>query len=196
MKKRLLFITITIVGLILLAAQAGNSNPATAMTFSSSQTAAEAIKKDDVQIEVLHARICRDTHHQEEGCCIQEVLGRIVSVGKNVDSLRSGDLVGFSGKIIPCGRCRDCKSGHVEQCRNAGWVCDETCRLHANRCRNRIVTRESNVIRIFGNESRAGAFSHLCKGTVHHPSRHCYIVTEDYGMDDSHCHGRRHHCCQ
>ena len=78
-KKRLLFITITIVGLILLAAQAGNSNSATAMTYSSSQTVAEAIKNDDVQIEVLHARICRDTHHQEEGCCIQEVLGRIVS---------------------------------------------------------------------------------------------------------------------
>ena len=194
MKKRLLFITSTIVGLILLAAQAGNSNSATAMTFSSSQTAAEAIKNDDVQIEVLHARICRDTHHQEEGCCIQEVFGRIVSVGKNVDALRSGDLVGFSGKIIPCGRCHDCKSGHVEQCRNAGWVCDETCRLHANRCRNRIVTRESNVIRISGNESKAEAFSLLCKDAGHHPSLRCYIVTDDYV--DSHCHGRRRHCCQ
>ncbi|UKI30428.1 MAG: alcohol dehydrogenase catalytic domain-containing protein [Lentisphaeria bacterium] len=138
-------------------AAAGSSTAAEAL--SSPEAAAIALEDDGVLIEVLHARLCPAHRRHGESRFIQEISGRVLSTGKKVREFRPGAYVGFLGEIVPCGRCSACSAGHRESCRNAGRVCDSTCRGHDGRCRNRIITQECNLVKFNEDEAASEQFS-------------------------------------
>lgn len=197
MRKKFLLISaavIAVTGLVLAAAGTGESD--SGRIFRSSKAAAAAVGDNDLQIEVLHTRFCRNPHRHGESC-VQEIVGRVVSTGKNVTGFRPGECVGFSGRVTPCGECADCRADRPDQCRYAGRVCETGCERHPDGCRNRVVISCRHVIALSGREA-ANSFAHLCKETGTCPQLFCHDSV-DGGRNRAHGHGRcssghSHHC--
>ncbi len=86
-----------------------------------------AIRDDQVLIQMKHCGICgSDVHYYEHGrigdFVVREPMvlghegaGRVVAVGAAVKDLQVGDLVTMEPGI-PCGHCRDCKTGNYNLC--------------------------------------------------------------------------------
>ena len=181
-------------GLIALAVYAAGEN-SSAFVFSSGKAAIEAVGDEDVQIRVLHSRICPDAQAHGNNCHIQEIIGQVISAGRKVAGIHVGDCVGFRGQAVPCGKCADCRNGQTGSCRYAGWVCSENCRLHSGDCRNRIVTAQCNVIKISGEEKPEKIYPRLCSDSLHCPRLFCHDAVSSGSVRhcrDRHGHGR--HC--
>lgn len=197
MKKTVLLLSIVAAAaLVALAGYAAAGSSTAAEALSSPEAAAIALEDDGVLIEVLHARLCPAHRRHGESRFIQEISGRVLSTGKKVREFRPGAYVGFLGEIVPCGRCSACSAGHRESCRNAGRVCDSTCRGHDGRCRNRIITQECNLVKFNGDEAASEQFSRLCGTPAPCPQLRCHVPATDSAAVSGGCrsHTRRHHC--
>jgi threonine 3-dehydrogenase len=83
--------------------------------------------RDDALIRVLRTGICGTDLHIEEWdewaeghvsvplVVGHEFVGRIESLGEDVEGLSVGDLVSGEGHLV-CGRCRNCRAGRRVQC--------------------------------------------------------------------------------
>ncbi len=85
-------------------------------------------KNDEVLVKVEVCGVCRTDLHIIEGELAKhklpvipghQVVGRIVSVGKNVRNRKIGEHVGITWINSTCGKCRYCKLGLENLCENA-----------------------------------------------------------------------------
>lgn len=191
-KKYLLIpVAVLAVGVVLLAAEAGKNDPA--KVFSSEKAATAAVGDDDLQIEILQTRFCRDAHRHGDAYCMQEIVGRVVSTGKKAHGFRIGECVGFSGRATPCGKCVDCRANRTELCRYAGWVCEVGCDRHLEGCRNRIVVSHRHVIALSDEEAQ-DPFPHLCGKSGYCPQLYCHDSADNASWGRRCGHGRGRHC--
>ena len=196
MMKKYLLIPVAVIaaGLVLLVAGAGENS--SGKVFRSTKAAAAAVGNDDLQLEVLQVRFCRNARHHGNHGCVQEIVGRVVSTGKNAGAFRVGECVGFSGWANPCGECSDCRSDRPEACRYAGWACDAGCDRHPDGCLSRIVISRHHVVALSNEEARE-PFAHLCGRVEHCPQLFCHDPADGVrsrGYGHGHCgggHGRR-----
>lgn len=200
MKKKYLLIPVVVIavtGLLLAAAGAGENDFGT--VFTSARAAEAAVGNDDLQIEVLQTRFCRDTHRHGNRHGVQEIVGRVVSTGKNVSGLRVGDRVGFCGWTAPCGECADCLAGRPEACRYSGRVCEVGCDRHPEGCRNRVVVSRHCVVALPDRET-GDLFPRLCGKMTDCPRLYCHDSirgdTRNRSYGHGHCGESRHggHC--
>ena len=84
-------------------------------------------KHDEVLIRVDKCGVCRTDLHIVEGDLPvlfpqvipgHEAVGRIVQVGKNVETLREGEIVGVPWLHSTCGRCEFCLTSRENLCTN------------------------------------------------------------------------------
>lgn len=85
------------------------------------------IKENEVLVKIEHVGVCgSDLHYYEYGrigdfvvekpiVLGHEAAGRVVETGKNVKTLRKGDLVALEPGIT-CGKCEFCKTGRYNLC--------------------------------------------------------------------------------
>ncbi|WP_294503006.1 alcohol dehydrogenase catalytic domain-containing protein [uncultured Victivallis sp.] len=189
-KHWLILAALFFAGVVLLAAGAGEGNSGT--VFSSADAAAAAVGDDDLQIEVLHTRFCHDATRHGDGRCVQEIIGKVVSAGKNANGFQIGESVGLSCMATPCGKCSDCREKRPELCRYAGWACETGCRQQTGECRNRLVVPQKCVVRISGDENQETALRSLCRPRSSCLFLHCG-AEDAAGLPRGH-HHRSHHC--
>jgi (R,R)-butanediol dehydrogenase/meso-butanediol dehydrogenase/diacetyl reductase len=81
-----------------------------------------------VVVKVSRCGICGSDLHMTEdaafGCKLGDVLGHefageVVGIGRNVEGLRTGDLVSVI-PLMSCGRCEHCRKGEVQWCAQFG----------------------------------------------------------------------------
>src|SRR3954464_201356 len=79
----------------------------------------------DVQIEILYCGVCHSDIHQvrdEWGDSIypmvpgHEIVGKIVSAGKNVKKFKEGDFAGVGVMVDSCRHCQPCNDGLEQYC--------------------------------------------------------------------------------
>jgi uncharacterized zinc-type alcohol dehydrogenase-like protein len=80
---------------------------------------------NDVQVEILYCGVCHSDLHQardEWGESIypmvpgHEIVGRVASVGKNVNKFKAGDLAAVGVMVDSCRTCRHCKNDLEQYC--------------------------------------------------------------------------------
>lgn len=86
---------------------------------------------DQVLIKVIGCGICRTDLHVLDGELTKpklplipghEIIGTVVSTGKNVKDLRENELVGVPWLGYTCGVCKYCRQGKENLCENAGFT--------------------------------------------------------------------------
>ena len=89
-------------------------------------------RADDVVIDILYCGICHSDIHQARNewhnsafpmVPGHEIIGRVVSVGGEVQGFKSGDLVGVGCMVDSCQHCASCKEGLEQYCEEgATWT--------------------------------------------------------------------------
>jgi len=83
----------------------------------------------DIDIKITHCGACgSDIHTLRSGwgevdypiCVGHEIVGYAVKVGKDVQTIKVGDLVGVGAQILSCLECRACKTDNENYCLH--WV--------------------------------------------------------------------------
>lgn len=79
----------------------------------------------DVQIEILFCGVCHSDLHTVKSewtpptyPCVpgHEIVGRVVAVGKDVKTFKTGDIAGVGCLVDSCRECRSCKEGLEQFC--------------------------------------------------------------------------------
>ncbi|UAB82758.1 NAD(P)-dependent alcohol dehydrogenase [Zunongwangia sp. SCSIO 43204] len=82
---------------------------------------------DDVEIDILYCGVCHSDIHtvrndwggsQYPVVPGHEIIGRVISIGKNVSKFKEGQLVGVGCMVDSCQRCQSCKDGLEQYCEN------------------------------------------------------------------------------
>jgi uncharacterized zinc-type alcohol dehydrogenase-like protein len=83
------------------------------------------LRPDDVQVEILYCGVCHSDLHQvrdEWGGSIypmvpgHEIVGRVISVGKNARKFKVGDLAGVGVMVDSCRTCKNCQKEMEQYC--------------------------------------------------------------------------------
>lgn len=161
-------------------AAAGPDKPLERMTFTR-----RALADDDVLIDILYCGVCHTDIHIAKnhfGRSVypvlpgHEIVGRVAAVGRAVTKFKVGDRAGVGCIINSCGTCDACKKGDEQYCANGAVQTYGPHRSGANNFggySNRIVVRESFVIRIPNGVDLAGVAPLLCAGvTTFSPLKH------------------------
>lgn len=143
---------------------------------------------DDVQIDIQYCGICHSDIHCARGEWFEmqypqvvghEIVGKVVSVGKNVTRHKVGDIVGVGCLVDSCRKCGSC-SEHLENYCEQGMtggtymgVEKQTGRPTQGGYSSAIVVDEHFVLKIPANLDPARAAPLLCAGiTLYSPLRH------------------------
>ncbi len=143
----------------------------------------------DVEIDVMFCGVCHSDLHQVRNewkntvyPCMpgHEIVGRVSRVGSGVTLYEPGDLVGVGCMVDSCGECSACREGLEQYCEgpkgatltyNGPLKPDGTNTFGGYS--DRIVVRESFVVRIPTGMSLSAAAPLLCAGiTTYSPLRH------------------------
>ena len=144
-------------------------------------------RPDDVVIDIDYCGICHtDIHfvHDDWGMTHypvvpgHEIVGRVVSVGSDVQRFAAGDRVGVGCLVDSCRQCGSCNEGLEQYCER-GWVATyngedrhDGSRTHGGYS-ERIVVSERFVLRMPEALDPASAAPLLCAGiTTYSPLRH------------------------
>lgn len=143
---------------------------------------------DDVQIDILYCGVCHSDIHcaRSEWMPMQypqvvghEIVGKVVSTGKNVTKYKTGDLVGVGCLVDSCRRCSSCNEDLENYCEEGMLggtymgVEKQTGRPTQGGYSSTIVVDEHFVLRIPQNLDPARAAPLLCAGiTLYSPLRH------------------------
>ncbi|WP_417885524.1 NAD(P)-dependent alcohol dehydrogenase [Zunongwangia sp.] len=85
------------------------------------------VKADDVEIDILYCGVCHSDIHTVRNdwggskypvVPGHEIVGRVLSVGKNVSKFKEGQLVGVGCMVDSCQECDSCKDGLEQYCEN------------------------------------------------------------------------------
>jgi uncharacterized zinc-type alcohol dehydrogenase-like protein len=167
------------------AAQAADK-PLTPFTFERRTPGAR-----DVLIAIDFCGICHSDIHftrNEWGMttfpCVpgHEIVGRVVSVGKDVSRFKPGQRVGVGCFVDSCGTCAACKAGDENYCENGvkmtyGSVDVDGKTPTAGGYSNQIVVAEHFVLNVPENLDPAATAPLLCAGiTTYSPLRHLNVT--------------------
>lgn len=85
----------------------------------------------DVEIDILFCGVCHSDLHTARGewggtlyPCVpgHEIVGRVKSVGPDVEKFVTGDLVGVGCMVDSCGSCPSCAESEEQYCTGSGFV--------------------------------------------------------------------------
>ena len=145
------------------------------------------LRNDDVAIDILYCGVCHtDIHYAENdwGGTIypvvpgHEIIGRVTSVGKDVNNYSEGDLVGVGCMVDSCRECSSCDQGLEQYCLNGMVPTYNGEDLHDKSITyggysEKIVVSDRFVVRVPENLDAAKAAPLLCAGiTTYSPLRH------------------------
>jgi uncharacterized zinc-type alcohol dehydrogenase-like protein len=141
----------------------------------------------DVEIEILFCGVCHSDLHMARGewreidypiVVGHEIVGRVASVGSEVDDLAVGDNAGVGCMVDSCRTCGPCREGLEQYCDEEptgtyGGIEEETGRETAGGYSSRIVVDRAFVLRISPDADLAATAPLLCAGiTTYSPLRH------------------------
>lgn len=141
---------------------------------------------DDVQIDILYCGVChsdlhtaRDEWHITQFPCVpgHEIVGRVSAVGAGVTRFKVGDTVGVGCMVDSCAQCGPCREGDEQYCEK-GFTGTYNGPLFGGPntfggYSDRIVVKESFVLRIAPDQNLAAVAPLLCAGiTTYSPLKH------------------------
>ncbi|HEV2110802.1 MAG TPA: NAD(P)-dependent alcohol dehydrogenase [Gammaproteobacteria bacterium] len=144
-------------------------------------------RADDVVIDILYCGVCHSDIHQARNewhnsrfpmVPGHEIIGRVVSVGREVKDFGPGDLVGMGCMVDSCQHCASCKEGLEQYCEEgATWTYNGVDRHDKSSTQGgyseRIVCSQKFVLRVPGELDLKSAAPLLCAGiTMYSPLRH------------------------
>ncbi|HNQ78468.1 MAG TPA: NAD(P)-dependent alcohol dehydrogenase [Acidobacteriota bacterium] len=144
-------------------------------------------RPNDVVIEILYCGVCHSDIHQARndwGGSIypmvpgHEIIGKVVSVGKDVKSFKPGDSVGVGCMVDSCRKCSACEQGLEQYCEHgATFTYNDTDRHDKmptyGGYSEKIVVSDKFVVKIPDGLDLKGAAPLLCAGiTTWSPLRH------------------------
>lgn len=146
-------------------------------------------RPDDVVIEILYCGVCHSdlhTAHNDWGGTTypivpgHEIIGRVISVGKDVTKFKAGDHVGVGCLVDSCRECAECQHGHEQYCANSiftyGRVDPKDGQMTQGGYSEKIVVSDQFVLHIPAGIDLKGAAPLLCAGiTTWSPLRHWNI---------------------
>lgn len=146
-------------------------------------------RPDDVVIEILYCGVCHSdlhTAHDDWGGTIypivpgHEIVGRVISVGKDVTKFKAGDHVGVGCLVDSCRECAECQHGHEQYCADSvftyGRVDPKDGQMTQGGYSEKIVVSDQFVLHIPEGIDLKGAAPLLCAGiTTWSPLRHWNI---------------------
>jgi uncharacterized zinc-type alcohol dehydrogenase-like protein len=145
----------------------------------------------DVQIAIEFCGICHSDIHftrNEWGMttfpCLpgHEIIGRVVTVGKDVSRVKPGQRVGVGCFVDSCGTCASCKTGNENYCETGmtmtyGSVDKDGKTPTFGGYSNQIVVAEHFVLNVPENLDPAACAPLLCAGiTTYSPLRHVGVT--------------------
>jgi uncharacterized zinc-type alcohol dehydrogenase-like protein len=146
---------------------------------------------DDVAMEILFCGVCHSDLHTAKGewggtiyPCVpgHEIIGRVIAVGGEVTTFKTGDLVGVGCIVDSCQRCASCHDGLEQFCEN-GFTGTYNRPEQAGGGNtlggysDRIVVRQGFVLRLPQGLDPAAAAPLLCAGiTTYSPLRHWKVA--------------------
>ncbi len=128
-------------------------------------------RERELLIRVCTCGVCRTDLHILDGDLAHpklplipghQIVGRVVEVGKQVESIKEGDRVGVPWMGWTCGHCRFCRSGRENLCENArftGYTVDGGYAEYT-------VAHESFCFPLVGNLSDVEMAPLLCAGLI------------------------------
>lgn len=136
------------------------------------------LRDNDVAIEILYSGICHSDLHTVKGDWGQqpyplvpghEIIGRVISVGKNVQKYKVGDKVAVGCMVDSCQCCDQCKQGEEQYCRNGltltyGAPDRITGEITQGGYAKHIVVREEFVLKVPSQLDLSRAAPILCAG--------------------------------
>nr|WP_236254097.1 NAD(P)-dependent alcohol dehydrogenase [Entomomonas asaccharolytica] len=146
-------------------------------------------RSDDVVIEILYCGVCHsDLHHVNEDWITtypvvpgHEIIGRVVSVGKQVTSFKVGDQVGVGCMVDSCQYCKPCKAGLEQYCEEGNTLTYNGFDRHDHMptyggYSEKIVVSDKFVLKIPEGIDLAAAAPLLCAGiTTWSPLKHWQV---------------------
>jgi uncharacterized zinc-type alcohol dehydrogenase-like protein len=140
---------------------------------------------EDVEIDILFCGVCHTDIHlvnNDWGFSVypmvpgHEIVGRVASVGQNVNNLKAGDMAGVGCLIDSCRECEYCEDGLEQYCKGAVYtyaVYEKDGKTIAQGgYSNKIVVDQRFVVKVSDKLSPAHAAPLLCAGiTTYSPLR-------------------------
>lgn len=145
---------------------------------------------DDVEIEILYCGVCHSDIHNARndwGSATypmvpgHEIIGRVLSVGRDVTRFRPGDHVGVGCMVDSCQHCEACDKGLEQYCHEGSTYTYNGTDRHDGMpthggYSDRIVVSDKFVLKMPDGLDLAGAAPLLCAGiTTWSPLRHWKI---------------------
>ena len=142
---------------------------------------------DDVVIEILYCGVCHSDLHSVRNdwgnarypmVPGHEIIGHVVEVGTQVTRFKAGDRVGVGCLVDSCQHCAACGKGWEQYCENgATYTYNGKDPVDGSRTQGgyseKVVVKESFVVKVPDNLDLAGAAPLLCAGiTTYSPLRH------------------------
>jgi alcohol dehydrogenase, propanol-preferring len=87
--------------------------------------------ENQVLVKIISCGVCRTDLHIVDGeldkpklplIIGHEIVGTVITTGKNVSNIKAGDIVGIPWLGYTCGHCKYCKSGKENLCENAKFT--------------------------------------------------------------------------
>jgi uncharacterized zinc-type alcohol dehydrogenase-like protein len=141
----------------------------------------------DVQIEILYCGVCHSDVHTVRSewrgttyPCVpgHEIIGRVSSVGAQVQKFKAGDIAGVGCMVDSCRTCRSCEENLEQFCEKGAIFTYNSADKHCGGMTyggysERIVVDEAFALQVPKNLDLAGAAPLLCAGiTTYSPLRH------------------------
>jgi uncharacterized zinc-type alcohol dehydrogenase-like protein len=145
---------------------------------------------DDVQIEILYCGVCHSDLHQVRDewksavptvyPCVpgHEIVGRVVSAGRNVKGFKEGDIAAAGCLVDSCRTCPNCRAGLEQFCDGPATFTYNSPDPHLGGVTyggysESIVVDQAFVLRVSEKLNLAAAAPLLCAGiTTYSPLRH------------------------
>jgi len=140
----------------------------------------------DIQIEILFCGVCHSDLHTARNewqnsvypvIPGHEIVGRVTSVGADVQAFKVGDLAAVGCLVDSCGVCEDCKDGLEQYCDQEVFTYNSpdkhTGKMTYGGYSNQIVVDEHFVLHISDKLDLAAVAPLLCAGiTTYSPLKH------------------------
>lgn len=144
-------------------------------------------RNDDVSIEILYCGVCHSDIHMvnnDWGMTMypvvpgHEIIGRVLSVGSDVENFKEGDYVGVGCMVDSCQHCESCDEGLEQYCKTGATLTYSSIdpkdgMVTYGGYSEKIVVNEKFVLKIPHGLELAGAAPLLCAGiTTWSPLKH------------------------